>query len=355
MFDDEPVGSIRVLIVDDSAVNRDFLTSIIETDPVFTIVGYASNGEEAIHAVRELSPSIITMDLDMPVMDGFEAIEKIMAYYPTPILVVTAIEFQKDSTIAFDALAVGALDIINRPQLPDNVDDSIVSSSGTEFLAKLKLLSQIKVITHVRGKLNRRARSDKELGSSAVWRLVIIASSTGGPKALKEIFDHLPADFPSPVLVVQHMSDGFVPGLARWLDSTCNLTIAVAVENEMIKPGSIYIAPTGYHLTIKKGGMLSLLDHPPINGLRPCADVLIESAVNAYGSRVVGVILSGMGNDGTRGSSLIKQAGGKVIVQDRTTCVIPSMPQNVIAAGTADSIHPLTEIALELQKIVTSI
>ncbi|MFC1853496.1 chemotaxis-specific protein-glutamate methyltransferase CheB [candidate division CSSED10-310 bacterium] len=341
---------ISVLIVDDSPISREVLQTIIETSPDFEIVGLATNGEEAIDAVDELRPDIVTMDLNMPIMNGYEAIENIMAYNPTPILVVTTAEFEKDTNIAFEALAVGALDIINRPQIPDDMDEDI-GEDAQEFLNKLRMLSKVGVITHVRGKLSRKAKVGGYQRS--VQKLVVIGSSTGGPKALKEIFDNLPPDFETPIVAVQHMSDGFIPGLVKWLDSSSPLSVQIAEDGAQIESGNVYIAPTGFHLTIKKSGILEMVDLPPVNGIKPCADFLFESAARVYGSKVLAVILSGMGDDGAQGSSAIKASGGKIIVQDKATSVIFSMPQNVINRGCADAVKPITEIADEIQKQLT--
>lgn len=340
---------IRVLIVDDSAVNRELLKVMIQTDPEFEIIGFAGDGIEAYEMVEKHRPDIITMDLNMPNMNGYQSIEKIMAYFPTPILVVTSASLEKGSNVAFEALAVGALDIVNRPVLEDMNN---LSSSGElhDFLSKIKLLSRVKVITHLKGKLSRGFRKEISTPITAPDQVIVIASSTGGPKALKDIFDKLPASFPAPILVVQHMSHGFIPGLVKWLDSTSKLRVNVAEQDVMVEIGNVYIAPTGAHLKIRRGGFLELDKSPPVNGLRPCADLLFQSAASVFGEKVVAIILTGMGNDGTEGSRSVKFNGGKVIVQDKDSSIIFSMPQNALDAGSVDLVSPIGEIALEIQK-----
>jgi len=349
-FQEDP--RTRVLIVDDSPISRDILEAIINSDPDFEIIGFAQNGREAITAVERLRPDIVTMDLNMPVMNGFEAIENIMAFTPTPILVVTTLEFDQDSSLAFDALAVGALDIINRPTLPDATDFSR-DPECRDLLSKLKMLSKVKVITHIKGKRFQKHLPELVPTEEVHNKLVVIASSTGGPKALKEIISGLPADFAAAVVVVQHMSDGFIPGMVSWLKSSAQIEIKVAEAGERLKAGMIYVAPTGLHLKIDTMGRLLLVDLPPVSGLKPSADILFESAARVFGHRVLGVVLTGMGMDGTRGSYYIKEFGGKVIAQDQGTSVIASMPNSAVEAGHVDVVKPLSEIADEIQRQVS--
>lgn len=340
-------GKIGVLIVDDSSLNREYLKEIILTDPAFIILDFASNGKEAIKKVESLKPDIVTMDIYMPIMNGYQAIQHIMAFKPTPIIVVTTAELEDNSAIAFDALNMGALDIINRPETPDDINEGL-NDACLEFLQKLKLLANIKVITHVRAKLSQKQKKSKEILPSK--KVVVIASSTGGPKALKEIFDHLPITFLTPIVVVQHMAKGFIPGLVKWLNSNSLIPVNIAKEGTKIQPKNIYIAPSGKHLKITYNGILHFDDSPPINGLKPAADILFESASDVYKAGVLGVVLTGMGNDGTKGCQFIKREGGKIIVQNAETSIIASMPLNVKKNNLADAVKPIDEIAVEIQK-----
>ncbi|MBN2383309.1 chemotaxis-specific protein-glutamate methyltransferase CheB [bacterium] len=341
-------GPIKILIVDDSPISRDILEAIIKSDSGLTIVGFAENGRESIGAVERLKPDIVTMDLNMPIMNGFEAIENIMAFTPTPILVVTTLEINQDPRLAFDALAVGALDIINRPSLPET-GDVLEDDICREFINKLKLLAHVKVITHIKGKRFQRRTPDIASSKEVSQKIVVIASSTGGPKALKVIISSLPSDFSAAVVVVQHMSDGFIPGLVQWLKSSALVDVKQAEEGDRLQAGRVYVAPTGYHLKIDKLGRLLMVDLPPVAGLKPCADILFESAARLYGPRTLGVILTGMGQDGTKGCAFIKEFGGRVIAQDTETSVIASMPHSAFLAGHVDCVKPLGAVADEIQ------
>lgn len=347
-IDDRAKHPIKVLIVDDSPISRDILEAIIKSDSAFEIIGFAGNGKEAIGMVEKLEPDIVTMDLNMPIMCGFDAIENIMAFNPTPILVVTTADIDQNSHLAFDALAVGALDIVNRPMLPET---STVQDDPEchDFLSKLKLLSQVKVITHIRGKRFHREPVYVTPDFEYQQNIVVIASSTGGPKALREIFKGLPEDFSASIVVVQHMSDGFIPGLVSWLDEATHIPVKIAEPGERLKPATIYIAPTGIHLKIDQLRRFLMVDLPPIAGLKPSADILFESAARVFGSRVLGVILTGMGSDGTRGCSSIKEYGGRIIAQDESSSVISSMPLSAIKAGHVDVVKPLQDISREIQ------
>lgn len=326
----------RVLIVDDSATVRDIFRALFESDPSVEVVGEAANGEEAIRMVEKLKPSIITMDVFMPVMNGPEAIQQVMATRATPILVVTT---AKESTIAFQCLNKGALEVIEKPDFKYIQDE--VKRNG--LISKLKSLSRVPVVTHLAGK-NRAARPEVKPAESG-RRMVAICSSTGGPKALSVLFGQFPADFPYPVVVTQHMYEGFVAGLVEWLQTTTPLKVKIAEQGEAVQPGTIYIAPTGKHLEISMAETVRLTDDPLIEGHRPSGEKLFASVAKSFGARAIGIILTGMGGDGSSALGQIKKAGGLTIAQDEKTCVVFGMPREAIQKGSATEVLPLPDIA----------
>ena len=348
------MSNTKVLIVDDSALVRDMIRAMIEVDHETEVVGEASNGLEAVEMVRELRPDIVTMDIDMPVMDGLQAIEQIMAENAVPILVVTS---RGDAKTAFAAISKGALDLVVKP----DVD----LEGAHEFVAKLKLMSKVKVISHIAGRFPRRTAVTPEgadatdgtdgtdgtarAGESA-GRLVAVASSTGGPDALSIILSRLPGDFPVPIVIAQHMSDGFVRGMVDWLMTISAIRIQVAVDGEHLKPGVAYFSPSENHMRIEKPGRIALVARQAKDIYRPSCDTLLSSVSEAYGERSIGVILTGMGSDGVLGIRRIKEAGGVTIAQDEATSIIFGMPRLAMEDGTVDRVLPIEKIGDEIVK-----
>lgn len=344
------MGQIRVLVVDDSPLARDVITKILEKDPDFSIVGHSENGAEAIRMSQNLRPDLIIMDLYMPVMDGFQAIEEIMAYQPTPILVSTTALAREGKSISFRALELGALDVIDKPVLSPG---KTPNPHENNLIHLAKMLSKVKVVSHVRGKIKKPLPKDtpeKPL-SDQLW-VIAIAASTGGPKALLQIFQHLPSDFPAAIIVAQHISDGFSKGLANWLDHETRLEVREGSTGSELRAGCAYIAPTGRHMIVAADGTLALTSDPPIMGHRPSCNILLRSAAEVYGPKCIGVILSGMGNDGAEGILAIKKQGGKTIAESEKDCVVFGMPKAAIEMGAIDLVTPLESIATELLKML---
>lgn len=341
------MAQIKVLVVDDSALARELIRAILTTDPGVTVIGEAADGQQAVAKVRELHPDIVTMDIEMPVMDGLQAIERIMAATAVPILVVTT---RADAHTAYAAISKGALDLVVKPDV--NLEDA------REFIDKLKLLSRINVITHVAG---RRAARD---GAMAVKkaprpvpvartsdRIVAVASSTGGPEALSVILSRLPAELPCPIVVAQHISDGFVTGMVEWLNKLSKLHVKVASDGERVAAGTVYVSPSEKHMQIAGGQRIAFLERHPKDIYRPSCDTLLSSVAAEYGSRSVGVILTGMGSDGVMGMRRIREAGGTTIAQDEETAVIFGMPKVAIESGCIQKILPFTEISDEIVRM----
>jgi two-component system chemotaxis response regulator CheB len=336
---------IRVLIADDSLTLRQLIWSILESDPDLQVVGQARNGEEAVALCQKLEPDIVTMDIRMPKMDGFQATRHIMAESPRPILVLTSTESDLELGISSRALEAGALMVVGKPHgLPGE------DPKADQLIAQVKAMAGVKVVTrHWRLQKKIPALSQGELAlspSPGPVRLVAIGASTGGPPALQAIFSQLPANLP--VVVAQHMSPGFVEGLARWLNETTPLQVKVAGNGETLQPGMVYLAPDDRHLLVTAGGQAQLRASPLVGGHRPSATVLFQSVAQSYGSAAVGVLLTGMGKDGAQGLRALRDAGAHTIVQDEATCVVFGMPKEAIALGAVGEVLPLEQIGARL-------
>ncbi len=341
---------IRVLVVDDSLVARDLLAQILSSDPEIEVVGLAHDGAEGVEMVKSLRPDLVTMDIHMPRMDGLAATEQIMAYTPTPILVVSSSVHGEGMGRAFDALSAGALEVVKKPEPRDWAD---LERMGRDIIRKVKVLSRVKVITHMRGK---RVGPDSPVYPStesllaSSRSLVAIGSSTGGPTALLAVLGGLRADFPLPIVVAQHIADGFVPGLVSWLDGSCAIKVVQATDGEDLVSGRVYVSPTGIntevfgnriHFTKLREGQLYI----------PSADNLFESVARTCKERGVGVLLTGMGADGALGLKSLFDAGGFTIAQDEQTSTVFGMPKSAIEAGAARKVLPVQDIGAELERL----
>lgn len=342
--------AIRVLIADDSAVARALLRSFLEADGGFDVIGEARHGREAVAMTLALRPDLVTMDLEMPVMGGLEAIEEIMSSKATPILVVSSVA---DARNAFAAVSHGAVDVVSKPSV-----DPVAQAA---FVSKARLVASIPVITHVRAL--RVDPSRARPGPSAVpvappvappvgvaagaagMPVFAVASSTGGPQALATILAALPADFCGSILIAQHISEGFASGMAAWLATLSTLPVHLGREGAMVLPGHVYVAPSETHMAVLPGGRLTLQGRAAGDVYRPACDVLLETAATVYGKRCVGLILTGMGSDGARGLAAIQAAGGHTIAQDEDSSVVFGMNRVAIERGAAEEVLPLSGIA----------
>jgi two-component system chemotaxis response regulator CheB len=341
---------IRVLVVDDSPSMCKILTNILNCDPEILVAAVSSNGKEAVELVPRLKPDIITMDMDMPVMDGFEATKQIMAYHPTPILIVASTFSKAEMEKVFKTISHGALDVIDKRELELVAD----KKSGEALIAKIKFLNGVRV-THqsltkspdgksvVDLKANRKTVSDK---------IVAIVASTGGPQALLEILKRLPEDFPCGIVIVQHITNGFLAGLVGWLAKECKIKVSIGEDSEEIRPGVAYIAPDNVQMRVEDGGKIRLSNEPAYGGHRPSGDVLLESVARTYGKGGVAAILTGMGRDGAMGMKAIKQFHGKTIAQNEKSCAVFGMPKAAIEMNVIDKELPLESIAEEIVLMV---
>lgn len=330
---------IRVLAVDDSLVVRNILVQILNSDREIEVVGTASNGEEAVHKTLALRPDVIMMDVEMPRMDGIEATRQIMMKRPTPILIVTSSAIRRARNLPFAAIKYGAVDLCEKPQGIGSYREM-----GVSVIKQVKVVSKLPVF-----KLSSRDKPPPSpvpvTPRSPVAKIVAIGASTGGPKALNQVFGRLPEHFPVPIVVVQHIGAPFLPGLVDWLESESANPVRVARDGEVVYPGTIFFAPPGHQMTLGLLGAVKLTQDPPVNSCRPSIDVLFESIARTYASHTVAALLTGMGEDGADGLAAIKAAGGRTVVQDEETSLIYGMPKAAVSRGAVDEIVPLERIA----------
>ena len=331
---------VRVLIVDDSAVVREMLKRMLESDPAIRVVGMAANGGEAVELTARLKPDLVTMDLVMPGMNGMEATERIMAYHPTPVLFFSSYFEREGMYSRLDALAAGALDIMEKPTLmPDGHWEALAGA----LVEKVKVLAQVPVVTHMHGAhvfTRRPVRARVVATTPPAVDVVAIGASSGGPRVLEELLSALPPTYALAVLIVQHMAEGFMPGLLSWLQQRCPLPVRVAEEGEVILPRRVLFAPDWAHMIVQPEGRVHLSDADPVSGHRPSVDVTFISLAKVYGTRAAGMLLTGMGSDGAAGLLAIRQAGGATLVQSEDSCVVFGMPRAAIELGAAQHVLP---------------
>ena len=342
---------IRVLVVDDSPVVRQILVSMLQSEPGLVVVGEASDGMDASRQAARLRPDVITMDIRMPRLDGLGAIKQIMSVVPTPIVVVTRSVYDSDLNVAFHAVEAGALTVVEKPK---GLSASAYEAVRDQLVTTVRLMSEVQVVTirptdQSTGRVVRDAES--LFWSGADIKLIAIGSSTGGPGILRQILSALPGDMSIPILIVQHITPNFSQGFAHWLNSSTELQVSLAEEAERIAPGRVLIAPEHAHMLVRPGGIIRLDRSPPVQGLRPSANVLFDSVARAYGDAAVGVILTGMGEDGADGLQHLREAGGYVLAQDEASCVIFGMPKAAIDRGVVDRVLSPDDVAATLNRL----
>jgi len=334
-----------VLVVDDSAFMRSVICDLVASFPDFTVIGTARDGREALQQIRALDPDVVTLDVEMPVVDGLAALGTIMSEAPRPVVLLTAFDALGGVDLTIRALELGAVEFVRKPR-DSRVDLARVQERLHDALrvAASANLRSVPLLARP-----RRARPRRALDTAPARAVVAIAVSTGGPRALAEVLPALPSGLGAAVIVVQHMPTGFTAGLARRLDDLCALPVAEAVDGEPLRDNRIYFAPGGRHarLLADAGTLRMVLDDAPmLHGVRPAADLLFESVARLVGPRAVGVVLTGMGRDGAAGLAAIRAAGGRAIVQDRRTSSIYGMPREAKAAcGTVEAEVSLGDVA----------
>lgn len=346
---------IRILVVDDSAVFRRLVADELASDPGLEVVGTAANGRIALARMTQVNPDLVILDVEMPEMDGLETLKELRkTYRRLPIIMFSALT-ERGAEVTLDALALGATDYFAKPNDLGSLDASL-------RVIREELIPKIKVIcappgshaepSSARTGVRAPARAPASTGTV---RVVVIGASTGGPNALAEIFARLPADFPVPILIVQHMPPMFTRLLAERLSAESQIRVEEGASGTVIQPGRAWVAPGDHHMiVVPDGAQHRLLLHkdPPENSCRPAVDVLMRSSAQAFGSDQLAVILTGMGQDGLRGSEAVREAGGRVIAQDEATSVVWGMPGFVVRAGLADKVVPLPQVADEILRQV---
>src|SRR5262245_16917910 len=343
---------IRVLVAEDSATSRELLIQVLSADPEIQVVGEARDGVEAVALARSLRPDLVTMDIHMPRLDGLAATQEIMIAAPTPIVIVTGSHRVHEVEASMDTLRSGALEVLEKPPAPDSPG---FDAAARRLVAVVKAMSRVKVVRHWRHAAVPASGAPVDVlpaGAGGVRaRLVAIACSTGGPAALQHLLAGLPANFPAPIVVVQHITVGFTEGLAAWLGTVSPLRVKLAEHGETLAAGTLYIAPDDRPLGVTQRGKASLSSAPAIGGFRPSANYLFESAASAFGASALAVILTGMGDDGVVGLRAVVERGGRVIAQDEASSVIFGMPRAAIQAGLAHAVLPLDQIARQLSNL----
>ena len=342
-------GQIRVMIADDSAFMRMVLKDIIDSQPDMKVIAIAKDGLEAVELAVKHKPDVITMDVEMPKLNGIEALKLIMKKAPTRVIMVSSLT-EEGAEITLTALEIGAVDFLPKPA-------GSVSMTFRQVAGQLveKIRNAMKVDPRSLGMRRPRPRVLSMRKATATGKIVVIGSSTGGPRSLDMVIPALPANFPAPILVVQHMPAGFTKSLAQRLDKQSNLHVKEAQEGDIVRPGWVYVAPGDYHLGAKASGRsvsLYLDKSPKINNVRPAVDFTLDKVAEIYRDKTIAVILTGMGKDGTKGAFKVKFYKGVVIAESKETCVVFGMPRSVIEEGYADYILPAYDIPKKLVEIV---
>jgi two-component system chemotaxis response regulator CheB len=339
---------LRVLVVDDSLFMRAAVAKLLTTDGRFEVIGQAKDGAEAVDKVVELEPDVVTMDFNMPRMNGAEAIRKIMGVRPTPVVMFSA-HTRQGARETFEALAAGAIDFVTKPAgevsadlraIADDLIGKLLAGAGARPRA-FAPVQQAKPKTPVH---------------ISTWpptgpRVLVIGVSTGGPAALSRVIPTLPATIRFAIVIVQHMPASFTATLAERLNALSAVSVREARHGDIPAAGMVFIAPGDRHLEVTEGGVLTLTDAPPVNGCRPSADVTMASAARIFGRRAIGLVMTGMGKDGAAGLSAIRKADGVTLAQDQATSVIFGMPKAAIDAGVVDEVLSLDDIARRLQEL----
>lgn len=337
-------AAIRVLVIEDSQFMRNALARRIASDPRFQVIDTAENGQQGVEKAMLLKPDVITLDVEMPVMNGIDALKRIVAQSTIPVVMLSAVT-DEGAKVTLEALEIGAVDFVPK-------------SKGAELIHE-KLIAAVGANMRSRGSMRAPALSASVTKAAAPatqsrpgTKIVIIGSSTGGPQALQHVIGQLPANLPVPVLVAQHMPPNFTAALASRLDETCKPKVVEAKDGDVPQKGMVYVAPGGQHMRITTKGIRIAPDAGE-SLYRPSVDVLAQSALATYGKGVVGVMLTGMGNDGAREFARLRQAGAYNIAQDQSSCIVFGMPRSVIESGGADEVLPLDRIGERLKTLLS--
>ncbi len=345
---------IRVLVAEDSPTASALIVAMLEADPGIKVIAQAATGAEAVEMAARFAPDLITMDVQMPVLDGLQATERIMRNNPCPIIIVTSQARESDVRLSLDATRAGAMLVLSKPEGPASTH---FAADQRQLVSMVKALAGVKVVRRWRGGAQLPSSMARQVSAAhegsrskgaARARVVAIATSTGGPAALRDLLAVLPAEFPAPILIVQHISKGFVDGLVKWIAADSKIAVKVAVDGEVALPGTAYIAADGYHLELQRGHSdqfrIALTLTPPVGSFRPSATRLFASVATAAGKGALAVILTGMGDDGVAGLREIQKQQGTVIAQDEASSVIYGMPREAVRAGVVNEVVSLQNL-----------
>jgi two-component system chemotaxis response regulator CheB len=348
------MAKTRVLIIDDSALVRSLLTEIVNREPDLEAIGAAPDPLVAREMIRAMSPDVLTLDIEMPKMDGLDFLERLMRLRPTPVVMVSTLT-ERGAEATLKALELGAIDFVSKPRLGIAAG---LQDLAADICEKIRVASKVRLHRHVRpgepratGVDPQAKRAPATYSRVSTEKLIAIGASTGGTEAIREVIARLNADSPA-VLITQHMPPGFTRSFAARLDGLCRMTVSEAKDGERVLPGHVYIAPGDRHMKLERCGanyVIALDDGPPVNRHRPSVDVLFRSVAAAAGQNALGVMLTGMGRDGASAMLEMRQAGAFNIAQDETSCVVFGMPKEAIATGAVDEVLPVTSIAERLQ------
>lgn len=344
-------GKINVLLVEDSPVACELLRHILHSDPQIHVIAAARNGEEAMQKLEECKPDVVTMDIHMPGMDGFETTRRIMETQPVPVVIVSASFDPADVTNTFRAMEAGAVAACEKPPGPhDPTHDPL----ARRLINTVKAMSEVRVIK--RWSRNRTTAAQQPPAVPVTTRatgvqLLVIGASTGGPPVLQTILKDLPKPFPVPILIVQHISAGFVQGLADWLTNTTGMSVQLAAHGDLALSGRVYLAPDGLQMRVERTGRLICLADPPENGLRPSVSALFRSVAQTFGPSAIGVLLTGMGRDGAEELRLMRERGAITFAQDKDSSIVHGMPGEAIKLGAAKYVLPPERIATVIREL----
>ena len=344
--------AVRVLVVDDSAFMRRVIADAIASQPDMEVAGVAHNGLDALLKVEQLQPDVVTLDVEMPDMDGLTALRHLMARYPRPVVMLSS-QTQHGAITTLRALSIGAVDFVAKPSGAISLDFSRVRE---ELLQKIRAAALARVRAQVAStrRTPEATRVPRAKYPGAFEHLVVIGCSTGGPRALAALVPELPAEAPTAYLIVQHMPAGFTRSLAERLDASGPIAVREAVAGDRLEGGTALVAPGDYHLRLSPSGAVELDQAARVHGVRPSVDVALESVSERFGSKTVAVILTGMGQDGAAGAAVVRQAGGYVLAEDESTCVVWGMPRAVVERGLAHRVAPLDGMAEAIASIVSA-
>jgi two-component system chemotaxis response regulator CheB len=349
---------VRVMLVEDSLVVRQLLIHIVGRDPRLEVVAAVASGEEALATIAQARPDVVSMDIRLPGIDGLETTRRIMADRPTPIVVIADSIEDSSLRISMNALRAGALSVVEKPVATTHAGYDAVAA---EICTQLRIMAAVPVIRRRPIGSEWAGRVASPIPVSAALRVpesasvLAVAASTGGPPALARVIGGLPADYPLPVLVVQHMGAAFMEGFAAWLNGVVGLTVSVAREGERAEAGHAYVAPGDRHLELGAGGHLRITDAPPVGGQRPAATALFRSVAKYAGARGIGVLLTGMGEDGAAGLLEMRRAGASTVAEDESTAVVFGMPAAAIRLSAAGTVLPLDRISAHLARLAEGV